>query len=203
VSFFALVLVGAPNTRLTNRCAGGFPAVAVVLSSQTLIDLWKIDICPMDVVIDIGDFHSSVIPPLEILERYFIDAQDQPWASGARFTMKGIDGTDNLAPSMGRVDAWLTIDMHPEHGFFLIYSTVGRIPKEQYYSLRDTATQENTGRLVEIGDNGEAVSEDFFVSGTTALEAVQFFLQSKGHRSNAINWIADEDVSEGAFRFPE
>jgi hypothetical protein len=139
-------------------------------------------------------------PDLVWLEPFFRSevGRRQAFADRESYGLKlgGVDGTRYGRPSKGRIDIDLTIQGDLNHGILLWYSRSGGGQREGKYSKGDPA---NWRRWVET-PQGDHMSIALFIPFETAWLAVKEFIDREAALPRCIEWIADRDLPDYAFR---
>jgi hypothetical protein len=146
-------------------------------------------------------FSGEGWPDLKWLERYFVAPPGQQWfysrgrSDSARFTVKGVEGTEHLELYKGRIDIDLDMIGNPQLGVFLMYERVGRRHKETRYSKGDPK------RLHEWVENayGDLIPVGLFVPFEMAWTALKDFIKTDGELPRSIEWIKSGDLPPGTW----
>ena len=108
---------------------------------------------------------------------------------------EGVDGTEQLEPDEGRIDADLDMWGNPDLGILLMYSKWGGQMKQMCSSRGDLS------RLREwvYSTNGTALPVGLVIDNAAAWKAVKEFIETKGNLPTSINWISNRDLPPGTF----
>jgi hypothetical protein len=153
-----------------------------------------------------GYFDSQELmgwPDPQELRPYFYAPPGQEWFhtggnDGASIDAEGVDGTDALPPSKGRIDIRLLMWGIPILGVLLIYTKWGGGHRETYSSKRDLR------RLNEWVENlhNTPLPVGLFIPFPEAYEAVKEFIETDGELPKCIEWVANKDLPPGTFPDP-
>lgn len=139
-------------------------------------------------------------PELKWLEPYFLTTVGRQEAFGEQqswgLKLYGVDGTENLERYKDRIDVNLTIQGDLRHGILLFYNKSGGRQWVARYSLGDPTKWR---QWVET-PQGDQMSAALFISFEAAWEAVKEFIERDGALPAGIEWIADADLPDYAFR---
>jgi hypothetical protein len=142
-------------------------------------------------------------PRVEELEPFFLAPPGKEWSYLGRndnwgLSALGLYGTENLEPYKDRVDLWLNMWGHPEHGVLLIYRKYGGGYREAFTSKGDL------GRLREIVRTlqGDPMPVGLFIPFREAWKAVKAFIETDGELPKSIEWIANRDLPPNTFPDP-
>lgn len=137
------------------------------------------------------------------LSRYFLtdSGRRQFFANGNdSWGLKayGLNGSQNLPPSRGRIDVDLTILGHPERGILLCYHKSDGRSSEIHYS------KGNPDLLLEQIEtlHGDKVPAGLFVSFDLAWTAIREFMAQDGELPRNIPWISADELPANAFSPP-
>jgi hypothetical protein len=105
----------------------------------------------------IGETLQHGFSPLDELEHYFLNYNEDEWSYGGqsdgRFVIYGVEGTENADPFHDRVDLTLCIFDHPEFGMYLYHSRSGGGRPVNFFSMGDMS------RLTEMTESQRAVRD--------------------------------------------
>jgi len=142
-------------------------------------------------------------PATSWLEPYFRAPQGQPTpiqsqTGGGNFRIEGVDGTEHLDRENGRIDIELLFWTHPELGATLLYQKSGGGQFDRYHSKGDLRrrlewTQSPQGTPLSVG---------LFVPIDEAWRVLKDFVETRGLRSAAIDWISSRDLPADTFPDP-
>jgi hypothetical protein len=149
---------------------------------------------------DNGHFNGVGWPDIKWLEPYFLTAagrrrafsEQQSWG----LKLYGIDGTEHLQRYKGRIDINLTIQGDLKHGILLWYNKSGGGEWEAKYSKGDSAKWR---QWVET-PQGDQMPAALFIPFEMAWKAVKEFIEREGALPKNVEWIADFDLPDFAFR---
>jgi hypothetical protein len=140
-------------------------------------------------------------PPPSQLQHYFLGPRR--WIFARRndcwgLSAEGVDGTEHLPRSEGRVDLNLTVLGNFDHGILLHYHKFGGARGEFYYSKGDLS------RLKEWVEtmHGDLMPVGLYIPFESAWRAVKEFMEKDGALPKNIEWIAGEDIPDEAFPDP-
>jgi hypothetical protein len=110
----------------------------------------------------------------------------------------GLNGSQNLPPSQGRIDVDLTILGHSDLGILLCYHKSGGGSSEIRYSKGNLDfLQEQVETL-----HGDKVPAGLFISFDLAWAAVREFMAKDGELPGNIPWISANELSADVFSSP-
>ena len=123
----------------------------------------------------------------------FFESGNDSWG----LTAEGVDGTEHLQPTKGRVDVDLTILGNLDHGILLNYRKWGGGLVQSYYSRGDLKKLFEWVTTV----HGDRMPVGLYVPFETAWKAVKEFMENNGALPNSIEWISAKDIPTAAFPF--
>ncbi len=146
------------------------------------------------------DYRGGGWPELKWLEHFFLTAAGRKQAFGEQeswgLKIDGLDGTEHLQPYKDRIDLNLTIQGDLDHGILLWYNKSGGGHWEAKYSKGDPTKWREWVETVQ----GDQMSVALFVPFEVAWKAVKEFIERDGALPRCIEWIADKDLPDYAFR---
>lgn len=123
----------------------------------------------------------------------------QAQKGGGRFEIEGVEGTEHLARGAGRVDVELVFFADPKYGLLLDYRKFGGGVDEAFLSKGDLRRRLEWVKTPQ----GTPLSIGLFVPIEAGWNAVKEFIQTKGARPTAIEWVAERDLAPDTFPMPE
>jgi hypothetical protein len=154
-----------------------------------------------------GTFFASLPnegwPDPKALEPYFLAPPGQRWFfetenDTAGLDAEGVDGTEHLGPTQGRIDIRLAMWGNPDLGVLLIYSKLGGGYSQTYSSKGDLRWLKQWVR----GMHGTLLPIGLFVPYSTAWKAVKEFIETDGKLPRSIEWVANSDLPPHTFPDP-
>lgn len=142
-------------------------------------------------------------PSVSELEPYFLAPKGKEWffESGndtACFSVFGLHNTDNIERLKGRIDVWLYLVGHPDHGLVLLYKRYAGGYDESFSSRGDLSRIREWVRTL----HGDVRPIGLFVPFAVAWEAVKEFIETDGELPKSIEWVANRDLPENTFPDP-
>jgi Immunity protein Imm1 len=142
-------------------------------------------------------------PDPKDLEPYFLAPSGKEWSYFGRndnwgLTIEGLHGTEALEQYKDRVDSWLDMWGHPEHGVLIIYQKYGGGYRDAFTSKGDMS------RLREIvrTKQGDPMPIGLFIPFAEAWKAVKEFIETDGELPKSIAWVANKDLPPNTFPDP-
>ena len=148
-------------------------------------------------------FDGAGWPSPAELGPFFLAPPGKEWSYLGRndhwgLSAEGLHGTDHLEPYKERVDLWLKMWGHPQHGVLLIYQKYGG-------GYRDAFTSKgNSSRLKELvrSLHDTPLPIGLFISFREAWKAVKEFIETDGELPKSIEWVANSDLPPNTFPDP-
>ncbi|MGH6770083.1 MAG: hypothetical protein ACRECO_13795 [Xanthobacteraceae bacterium] len=142
-------------------------------------------------------------PDAKWLERYFIGPSSSRWRFETRsddgsLAVQGVDGTEGLKRSQGRIDIDLMIFGKSEYGVLLYYRKSGGGMNDGYFSHGDTAQLRKWVRTL----HGTPLSLGLFIPFDLAWKGVKEFIATDGKLPTSIAWISQRDLPPDVFPDP-
>ena len=150
-----------------------------------------------------SSFRNGWPEPKE-LEPYFLGPPERRWFfetrnDGAILTAEGAEGTEHFDPNARRrINIYLDMNGHPEHGVLLIYRKWGGGYKETYNSMGDLSRLTEHVRSM----HGTPLPVGLFIPFERAWSAVKEFMETDGKLPKSIDWIEDSKLPPEAFPGP-
>lgn len=138
-------------------------------------------------------------PDPKWLERFFLTAAGRKEAFGEQeswgLKLYGLNGTEHLERYKDRIDLDLTIQGDLRHGILLFHHISGGGRWEANYSKGDTTKWR---QWIEMPQDYMSVA--LFIPFETAWKAIKEFIEREGALPRSIEWIADDELPDYAFR---
>jgi hypothetical protein len=150
-----------------------------------------------------GAFDGDGWPDPEELKPYFLGTLEKRWAFETGnddwcLSAEGVDGTEHLEASKGRIDIDLQMWGHPRFGVLLIWSKWGGGHSETYSSKGDLTRLREWVRT--LHDDLRPIG--LFIPFEQAWKAVKEFIETDGAMPKSIEWIANRDLPPNTFPEP-
>lgn len=146
------------------------------------------------------DHHGQGWPEPKWLKPFFLTAagRQQAFSEQQSWGLKlyGLDGTERLERYKDRIDLDLTIQGDLRQGVLLFYHISGGGRWVAKYSKGDTTKWR---QWIET-PQGDQMPIALFIPFETAWTAINEFIERDGILPQSIEWIADQDLPEYAFR---
>lgn len=129
----------------------------------------------------------------------FLDAKRRDFFSegkeGGFFSVDGLEGTEDLQPATGRVDALLYVMMHPKYGVVLYYRHWNGKTRIKI-SLCSKGDLRLLGQYVRTVYYETPLDRGLFVSFEQAWSAVEEFMENDGSLPRSVEWVSESEIPQ-------
>jgi Immunity protein Imm1 len=137
------------------------------------------------------------------LEPFFLAPPGKEWSylggnENWGLIAEGLYGTEDLEPYKDRVDLWLKMWGHPQHGVLLIYQKYGGGHSDAFTSKGDL----NRLREIVRMRQGDPMPIGLFIPFAEAWKAVKEFIETEGELPKSIEWVRNRDLPPNTFSDP-